>query len=499
MRRSHTALVLLCALLSTPAEARTEEDIEEEAKSLFPIPSDAGKEETEGEKKPDGPTFTRLVEMYYPNDEAFQTFSTYGPEPGGAACLAYVHANSPNHKLLKKMMKAADTAEGDEMLYWLQMRIAVAVDWQPKVNESITLFYRNPFEKYFQWEQLGPFQPENHTFPTKPGVPWKEKQLRSWILKHGYPLVNMRSLDRKDGEFPQAKYIGSANKAGLVLVAMNMSGQREFVEQYKLLKWLKPHAEKYRGKLRFALLERTSKTRTARAYLGVGLDLKIQNDMILVENFDKPTDPHDLNHWHGLPKKYRLQDPTQESINDFFEKYAKGQLIPFWKSQENWTYTGGKAPKGHATHLTGLNFESVVYDEDPQKARLVAFFNMDPKHNCENCLRDFGTWEQIAKRVAMTGALRAKVIIAAIDQSSNEHSEVKIAGKLAQPALMWYPPGSRSSRFKKRRRMDALATVWGEEDIIKGIEDEIEKMDDEEEDQEDRPKKRRRKLKKAEL
>jgi len=501
MSRSRTAILLLFALLSAPVVvARTTEDeIEEEASRLFPIPSDKAKKETKEEKaKPAGPTFTRLVQMHWPSDEDFETFHTYGAEPGGAACLAYVDDGSPNHKLLKKMMKAADTEEGDDMLHWLQMRIGVAVDWQPKVNESITLFYRNPFQKYFQWEQLPQFQPETHVFPTKPGVPWKEKQLRSWILKHGYPLVNMRSLDRKDGAFPQGKFIGSANKAGLVLVAVNMTGDREFKEQYKLLKWLKPHAEKYQGKLRFTLLERTDKTRQARAYLGVGLDLSIQSDLILLPSFEKPEDPHDLNHWHGM-KKYRLQEPTQESIDNFFEKYAKGELIPYWKSQENWTYLGGKAPKGHATHLTGLNFESVVYDEDPQKARLVAFFNMDPKHNCTNCQRDFGTWQQIGKRVAMTGAFRAKVLIAAIDQSSNEHPEDKIASKLAQAQLMWYPAGSRSTRFKKRRKMDNLAAVWGEEDLIKGIENEIEKMDDEEEEEEEKPKKRRRKVKKAEL
>jgi len=101
MCRSLAALMLLCVLLSAPAVARDEEEVEEEAKSLFP--TETKKEEKEG-KQTDGPKFTRLVEMYWPNDEQFNTFSAYGPEPGGAACLAYVDANSPNHKLLKKMM-----------------------------------------------------------------------------------------------------------------------------------------------------------------------------------------------------------------------------------------------------------------------------------------------------------------------------------------------------------------------------------------------------------
>jgi len=178
--------------------ARDQEDIEAEANELFPMPTPDGEKDAGTQQQgqqPDGPTFTRLVEMYYPNTETFDTFETYGPEPGGAACLAYVDANSPNHQLIRKLMRASEKEEDDATLHYMQMRIGVAIDWQPKVDESITLFYRNPFQKYFRYENLPQFQPEKLTFPSKPGVPWKEKKLRSWLIKHAYPLVNMRSLD----------------------------------------------------------------------------------------------------------------------------------------------------------------------------------------------------------------------------------------------------------------------------------------------------------------
>jgi len=217
-----------------------------------------------------------------------------------------------------------------------------------------------------------------------------------------------------------------------------------------------------------------------RKFFSVGLDLEYDAELFIYDGLAKsPTHTYDVNHYHGNPYKYRLRNLSKESVDDFFQAYSKGELPSYWVSKEPWTWGKSDMPKEEAYRITGPVFENFVLESDSERGRLVAFFNDDPKDKCQQCKEGRKVWEEVAKRVRLTGAINKKIVIAAIDQSQNEHPEKLVPGKLAQPLLVWYPPGTKAQRLKRKRVLRA-PKAFTVDKITDQIEDLI--VDDEEEE-----------------
>lgn len=127
-------------------------------------------------------------------------------------------------------------------------------------------------------------------------------------------------------------------------------------------------------------------------------------------------------------------------------------------------------PKENAVLLVGNNFERIVYEEDRKRARIVAFFN-DDEENGRNREYVREVWEKVAKEVKAKKAYRDKFLIASIDQSQNEHPETLVPGKLADPMVVFYPPGTGKQRKRQRRKLNALGGSFHFDKIMKVIDD----------------------------
>lgn len=392
-------------------------------------------------------------------------------EPFGAVCIAYVDSESKNHLLLRKMGRLEESKE-DVVLANLQVPVVLALNWFPG-NESLTMMYRKPFQQ--MWSEVGMTAMDEHdvTFAAPVGVPWKQGAVRKWLAENAFPTINVRVLGRKEDIFPEWRYMHpAANTKAAALVFMNMTGDKEVSSQLRLAIVLRKQAERLKDKVRFSFVERTKETRRLRQDLGIGVDMSFEAEMILIERPGfYPADQHDLNHWHGDPKKYRLRNFTAEAVDAFFEAFERGLLPTHWASLENSTLDGPPPSHEVARRLTGLDFESVVYDTDPKQARIVAFFNDNPEHNCMRCADGRTVWESVARAVQGTRSLADKVLVASIDQSLNQHPETSIAAKIAQPMIVWYPAGSRKHRLRKRRVLAGVSASFTREAILEEIED----------------------------
>merc|ERR1712241_228033 len=117
-----------------------------------------------------------------------------------------------------------------------------------------------------------------------------------------YPTINIRNLGPRDPGFPEMRYFSPANTVGgIVLVAANLTGDNEFRLQWQLLKLLRPHAERFKDRLRFTIVERTKKTRELRKFWGIGVDSTYDTELLLIDDFKwgGPTDLHAINFYHG--------------------------------------------------------------------------------------------------------------------------------------------------------------------------------------------------------
>merc|ERR1712048_1132225 len=92
----------------------------------------------------------------------------------------------------------------------------------------------------------------------------------------------------------------------------------------------------------------------------------------------------------------------------------------------------------------------------PLKIKLVAFFNDQKEGSCFECTHGRKVWERAASLVKLNKKLSSRVELMAIDQGLNEHPETIVPGKIAQPQVIYYPPGKEKERRKKRRRLEFL-------------------------------------------
>jgi len=397
-------------------------------------------------------------------------------EPYGVVVIAYVDHYSPNHQLMKKLGEALDDEKDKEgenaSLHTLGVHMAAAVQWREPGNESLELVYRTPFAALYQ-STLGGNTPmkvpdtAKPVFPSKPGAAWKEKAVRKWLLHNAYPLINIRIMDEAYGPFPEAKYMSPlANQMGVVVLACDLTGDLEFKAQYQLSKVLVPYAEKYRSKLKFTFVEKGKKTKDFRLKFGVGMKPSKHVDgrawtpftcqMLLADNVKDfwPEKKDGFNHYNGNPNKYFLEDADPRSVPKFFEAYEKKQLPKYWVSRELWTWDTGVRPKDLAKRISGPEFEQLVYESDPKMMKLVLFSNDDPADDCKDCVAGRKVWEATAKIILRKKELSSRVELLAIDQSANEHPESLIPGKIAQPLIVYYPPGKAKARKTKRRKLD---------------------------------------------
>lgn len=410
-------------------------------------------------------------------------------EPTGVTCVAYVDEDSPNHKLIKKLGLFLNSTqqkvpERDQGFANMKLSVAAAMWWREKGNESLILRYRTPFPMLWRMLELPPMDVEEKIFVSKKKK-WKEADVKKWIMEEAWPTVNIRILDKNRSPFPFDKYLSRANSGGVAFIVANLTDENEVKQQLQVTRVLRQHAERLRGKVRFTFLERTKETREIRADLGVGLDSRLNAEMVLIEDvagLSPPDDQAKLNYWHGSPKKYYLNNFTQEAVDQFFLDLKKGKLPSHWVSKEPWTWGAAPAPSpGPLKHLTGATFDKFVFDEDPKKIRLVAFF--DNASYCIECgPRERETWERVAKHVERHRGLAKKVSLAMLDQSVNEHPESLVPGKIAQPMLVWYPAGSRAQRERNRRKVEQFSAAFEYDNIIENLEDALDRAEDPDEE-----------------
>jgi len=395
-------------------------------------------------------------------DVGMEPFYEGNMEPFGVVCVGHVVADSPNHKLLKEL--AAITKQSDEVLFDLQIPMAAALDWQEK--ETLQIVRRTYAARLWEAVEQPPLDMDPIFFPGN-GKPWKKKQVRQWLLDNGWATVNYRvpGFRGKKEKFPFWKYFGKGNEGGVGLIVVKMKDLDDFGPQFRAARALRQHIDKLsKKKIRFAVMEKLKASREMREVLKMGLDDDIESELYLIEDAGKQ-DKVD-NHWHGNPKKYRLQNFTEEAVSSFFDAYYAGKLPTFWASLQE----VDKSYKYRDLQLKGTDFEDKVFGAAKEVGLLVAFFNDDPADGCKQCVHARKVWDDVAKEVAGTRSLQ-NIVIASLDQSTNEHPEKIVANKLGQAVVVWYPPGKPDHRRKRRQVLHAFSEQFSFEPIMTKVKD----------------------------
>merc|ERR1712194_288972 len=266
----------------------------------------------------------------------------------------------------------------------------------------------------------------------------------------------------KIARFPWYKYFGTPNKEGVGLVVLNSTKQDIERLQIRLATLLRPYMDKYSGKFRFTVMERSNETLEARQGSKLGMDDSVQAELVLIENPQTvvPRTKMD-NYWHGNPTKYRcLLNFTKEPLAEFFDAYEAKKLPTYWASRE----VGSATPKqkGDALHLTSETYQEWILNGPKKQGAFVAFFNLDPDEGCKPCEERRDIWKKVAARLKGGNKLK-NVVFAHIDQSANEHQENRVAQRLSEPVIMWYPPGSPKSRWHGRSFLHDISQGFTEE------------------------------------
>eukprot|EP00438_Fugacium_kawagutii_P030370 Skav223253 [mRNA] locus=scaffold2231:600340:605882:- [translate_table: standard] len=157
------------------------------------------------------------------------------------------------------------------------------------------------------------------------------------------------------------------------------------------------------------------------------------------------------------PPKFRVENITAANVDDFFRQYESGLLPRYFMSK------GMVEPTREGLrHLTGRDFVEVV--QDPKVSVLVEFVS----ENCEACNDFDAAYREVARKVENRRLLHGRkpsmsqVVIARIDQSKNEHTEL-IKGT---PWLRFWPRGSAPRKGNKRGIDVELRSVDGILDFL---------------------------------
>lgn len=402
-----------------------------------------------------------------PEDKAtgLEPFYEGNMEPWGAVCVGYVKEGSANHKLLQKL---GAVTESDAALFELQVPMVAAKGWREE--ETLEIVRRNYAAKLWDLIQQPPLDSEPLVFPGT--GKWKEKDVRQWLLEKAFPTINYRvsGYQGKKQLFPFDKYFGSANSGGVGLVMVKVKDLDDFGPQFRAIRYLRRHAEKLSGQIRFAILEKSESTLEMRKALKVGLDESIEAELVLFSNLQGLGRKVD-NHYHGNDKKYRLLNLTERAVNEFFEGYYAGSLPTYWASLDE-----GKS-KREAGQLKSWDFESSVFRAEKGLGVLVAFMNA-PEDGCQMCKEGRAVWDAVMHELKLNRKLRKHFQLYWLDQSRDEHPEKLVPGRLAQPMVTYYPPGNEQKRKKRKMLLHKMSGSFYKDSIIEMLED---MMEDQEE------------------
>jgi len=207
---------------------------------------------------------------------------------------------------------------------------------------------------------------------------------------------------------------------------------------------LEPYAEKYRKRLKFTFFTKAPTTKTLCDVYGIW-----SNDELLL--LEKPSQTRTSSHSHvPLPPKYRLEEVTPARLKTFFDDYDSGKLPRYYKP------AAARAPPFYDSsgirELTGWDFAEVVLE--PSSAVLVEFVSA----NCSACEEFASSYRDVAQRLETARRKDPRafphLILARIDQSANEHSEL-IKGT---PWLRYWPPGRRKKSVEVEPR--GADNIW---------------------------------------
>jgi len=380
--------------------------------------------------------------------------------------MAYVKTGSKNHKLMKELASA--TEEKDQMLYELGMPMGAVLDHEEQ--EFVMIVKRQYADHVWDLMNMTGLDKDPIVWPSNPTTkPWKRKVLREWIIENSYPTFNYRLRNERGGisRFPWYKYFGAPNNQGVGLVVVNMTETDIEMLQIRMITTLRPYIEKLVGKFRFTIIERSEYTLPARQGSKLGLDDSLQAELVLIENPQTVVPRVKIdNYWHGNPTKYRCQNFTKEPLAEFFDNYHAKKLPTYWASRQ----VGSAIPeqKGDAIELTSDTYQSEIMNGEKTQAAFVAFFNMDIEEGCKLCAERREIWKKVAKKIK-SKKLFKNTVIAHIDQSDNEHPENRVAQRLSEPVIMWYPPGRAKRRWKNRNFLHDISMNWNEEEMMEKL------------------------------
>eukprot|EP00435_Cladocopium_sp_Y103_P062223 s1104_g23.t2 len=258
---------------------------------------------------------------------------------------------------------------------------------------------------------------------------WTKSGIFSWLQKVSYPPVNHLP------QFAPTKFL-TKNPFDILLVVKPVGAHGP-----ELAKALEPHAARLSHKLKVSFFAKTPTTQQLCDIYGV----QTSDEFLLIE---KPQEigPVKRSHSHmPRPPKYRVENLTAGDVDHFFHQYESGLLPRYLMSK-------GKVQPTHEglRHLTGRDFVEVV--QDPKVSVLVEFVS----ENCEACNEFDAAYREVARKVQNRQLLQGRtpsmshVVIARIDQSNNEHTEL-IKGT---PWLRFWPRSIRSVKDGRKRSTD---------------------------------------------
>eukprot|EP00913_Durusdinium_trenchii_P001175 g1080.t1 len=193
----------------------------------------------------------------------------------------------------------------------------------------------------------------------------------------------------------------------------------------ELAKALEPHAARLSRRLKVSFFAKTPATQQLCDIYGV----RTSDEFLLIEAPQELEVFVDQRHFMGnqTSPKYRVENVTAGDVDRFFYDYESGLLPRYlmsYKETEPQRLPLKMSNLEGLRELTGEDFIQAV--QNPQASVLVEFVS----ENCEACKEFDAAYREVARKVQQRSLLRqrhpsmSQVIIARMDQSANEHTEL---------------------------------------------------------------------------
>ena len=349
-----------------------------------------------------------------PGEGDVKDFVDHHMEPRHAVAVARFPKGSKRHTLL------ADVAQEEDLHHLL----AIGVTFQK--GRTLLTVYR------YRYDRLD--------YDGK----WTRSAILSWLQEVAYPPVNHLP------QFAPTKFL-TKNPFGILLIVKPVG------EGADIARVLEPHAARLSRKLKVSFFAKTPSTQQLCDLYGV----QTSDEFLLIEKPQEIGSPK-RGHSH-MPRapKYRVENLTAKDVDHFFQQYESGVLPRYLLSNPK---EKPHIEKG-LRQLTGHDFLEVV--QDPQVSVLVEFVS----EKCEACDEFDAAYREVAQKVENRRLLQgrrpsmSRVVIARIDQSNNEHTEL-IKGT---PWLRFWPRGgSGPKRYLdvELRSVESILDFLDEQELI---------------------------------